>query len=63
MYNNTEMKSVRIFTAATQHLTPDVVIIKNSGKIRFLESNQTKINMWRLQTLFYWVCSRNKFAI
>ena len=31
-YNKTEMKSGRLFTADTQHLTPAVVNNKNSGE-------------------------------
>ena len=33
--------------------------LKNTGKSRSLESNQTRINEWKLQTRFFWlrVCS------
>ena len=41
--NNTEMKSGRLCTAATQHLTPAVVNMNILVKSRFLESNQAKI--------------------
>ena len=48
-YNNTEMKSGRLFTAATQHLTLAVVNIK---------SNQRKINRLKAkvfnQTIYYY---------
>ena len=36
-YNNTEMKSGRLYTAAKQHLTPAVVNIKNLVKSRSLD--------------------------
>ena len=42
-YNNTEMKSGRLFTTTTQHLIPAVVNITMPVKSRSLESNQTKI--------------------
>ena len=41
-YNNTEMKSGRLFTATTHHLTPAVVNIKILETSRSLESNQNK---------------------
>ena len=41
--NNTEMKSGRLLTAATQHWTPAVVNIKILVKSRSPQSNQTKI--------------------
>ena len=34
--------------------------LKNSGKSRSLDCNQTKIKKWKLHTRFYWICSREK---
>ena len=50
IYNNTEMKSGRLFTAATQHKIPDVLNIKILLKVN--PSGATKP---KLQTRFYWV--------
>ena len=56
-YNTHWDEGVWMFTAATQHLTPAVVIIKIPVKSQSLLSNQTKIKKWKLQTRFYWICS------
>ena len=46
------MLDSRLFTAATEHLTPAVVNIKILVKSLLPKSNQTKNKEWKLQTRF-----------
>ena len=40
-----------------KHVWRKCIHCKNSGKCRSIVSNQTKINEWKLQARFDWVCS------
>jgi hypothetical protein len=53
-YNYSEWRSGQLFTAATQHLTPAVVMYTYLEKVIPRKHCKTS---WKLQTQFDWVCT------